>query len=69
MGGKEIKWNNNTKQQPEKSGRYIISIDGGLVDCDYYSKWSKDLNLYSKHEIIAWMCLPEPYEPEKEENK
>ena len=58
---KEIKWIDNTKQQPEKSGRYLISLESELVDIDYYDKYLKDWSVYSKHDITAWAPLPTNY--------
>ena len=60
-------WIPCSERLPEKHGRYIVTNAYGCVREYDYNDWAvRDGKwLYCRHEILAWMPLPEPYEGEQ----
>lgn len=48
---------------PEEAGRYIVTLEGVTMECDWTgSKWyHPNLPLILFDEVTAWMEMPEPY--------
>lgn len=48
---------------PEKSGRYIVTLEGAVMECDWTGNhWhhpNKPNLMFD--EVTAWMEMPEPY--------
>lgn len=51
------------KGHPDKSGRYIVTLAGGVMECDWTgSHWhhpNKPSIIFD--EVTAWMEMPEPF--------
>jgi hypothetical protein len=71
------KWIPVSERLPENSGRYLAYIVNQhddklryIMTCDYsadgYWNWFPDDECASDN-VIAWMQLPEPYEPQENE--
>ena len=62
------RWIPVTEQLPEKDGLYIVSVIN-----DHNRRYSKTCwyhgheKWFARQDVVAWMPLPEAYEPTKEE--
>ena len=48
---------------PEKPGRYIVTLEGASMECDWTgARWHHpNAPLVTFDEVTAWMEMPEPY--------
>lgn len=49
--------------KPEKSGRYIVTLEGSVMECDWTGKRWHHPNqpALTFDEVTAWMPMPAPY--------
>ena len=67
-------WIPVSERCPENSGDYLVSISFDIGDKDHVREVKKDYFcilskkwLYEEENIVAWMPLPEPFEPQESE--
>ena len=57
------KWIPVSERLPEEAGMYLCSYDDDYVGTSYFDIRMNEFNIFHE-QVIAWMYIPEPYQPE-----
>ena len=68
MSENEVKWHPYPEEKPLQSGDFLVTVKKAeceIVMVRFYNDWGEKFNFNDK-QILAWTELPEPYQPEDE---